>query len=64
LKKGKKSHGFVLMQNRSMFYISTFAGQGINFLPSSVWNVIMAILISLALILIIDLFIDPCLLIV
>lgn len=36
LGKGKKkSLRFVLMQSRNMFYISTFAGQGINFLSSS-----------------------------
>lgn len=45
-----------------MFYISTFAGQGINFVSRLVWNVIIEILISLALILIIDSNIDPCLL--
>lgn len=51
------------MQSRIVFYISAFAGQGINFLPSSAWNVIMSILISLVLIPIIDPFIDPSLLV-
>lgn len=56
--KKKKQKG------RNMFYTSVSAGQGIDSLPSFFWNVITAILIPLPLIIIIDAFIDECLVVI